>query len=183
MKIDPIFGIIYKTKIGDFMLMIIVAMILGFTFAFMIGKKTKPKKSHQNHIIKPSHLMTMREKEFYLILEHSLPECRIFSQVAMGGILWTPSQATRNKFNRLIIDYVITDKNFNTLAIIELDDKSHDNKQEKDAARDAMLQQANYKTIRYRHFPDMETIRMDILGLGLPPLEPLPAPAQYQKSN
>lgn len=97
-------------------------------------------------------------------LRQAVPECQIFVQVALGAILWTKSQGTRNKFNRLIVDFVITDAYFNILAVIELDDKSHDNKQEKDVERDAMLREAGYKVLRYRHMPDKQKLRNDILG-------------------
>lgn len=114
--------------------------------------------------IKPSYLLTNHEKTMFGEIRQAVPECLIFVQVALGAILWTKSYATRNKFNRLIADFVITDQNFNILAVIELDDKSHDNKQERDAQRDAMLREAGYKVLRYRYMPDKQKLRQDILG-------------------
>lgn len=109
-------------------------------------------------------LMTEHEKTMFGELHQAVPECYIFVQVALGAILQTKSRHARKRFNRLIADFVITDNNFNILAVIELDDKSHDNKQEQDAKRDAMLHEAGYKVLRYRYMPDKQKLRNDILG-------------------
>ena len=114
--------------------------------------------------IKSSYLLTHHEKTMFGEIRQAVPECQIFVQVALGAILWTKSQGTRNKFNRLIADFVVTDNDFNILAVIELDDKSHDNKQEQDAKRDAMVREAGYKVLRYRHMPNKQQLRQDILA-------------------
>lgn len=127
----------------------------------------EPSKTHLDRIdspIRPSYLLTNHEKTMFGEIRQAVPECQIFVQVALGAILWTKSQGTRNKFNRLIADFVVTDLYFNILAVIELDDKSHDNKQEKDAKRDAMVREAGYKVLRYRYMPDKQKLRQDILG-------------------
>jgi len=56
----------------------------------------------------------------------------------------------RNRFDRKVADYVICARNtFQVVAIIELDDRTHDYKKEKDAERDAMLNAAGYRTERF----------------------------------
>lgn len=116
--------------------------------------------------IRKSYLMTNHEKTMFGELRQSVPECNIFVQVSFSAILWSPSQATRNKYNRKIIDFVITDQNFNILAVIELDDKSHDTQeqQEKDQERDNILKTAGYKVLRYRYMPPKDQLRKDILS-------------------
>lgn len=150
---------------------IIIVAIIGFALFLLFTKtqssqssKTKEPSANIDSPIKSSYLLTNHEKTMFGEIRQAVPECQIFVQVALGAILWTKSQSTRNKFNRLIADFVITDSNFNILAIIELDDKSHDNKQEKDAKRDAMVREAGYKVLRYRHMPNKQKLRQDILG-------------------
>lgn len=126
-------------------------------------QETPTSTKSQHTPIKSSYLLSQHEKTMFGEIRQAVPECQIFVQVALSAILWTKSQATRNRFNRLIADYVITDNNFNILAVIELDDKSHDNRQEKDAERDAMLREAGYKVLRYRYMPSKEQLRKDIL--------------------
>ena len=145
---------------------IVIIAIVGFT----IAKKQTPQKTieqtngNNNTPIKPSYLMSEHEKTMFGELLQAIPECYIFPQVSLGAILWTKGQATRNRFNRKIADFVIADSAFNILAIIELDDKSHDGKEQQDAERDAMLKEAGYKVLRYRHMPDKQKLRADILG-------------------
>lgn len=127
-------------------------------------EKALEAQSNPSTPIKPKSLITEHEKTMFGELRQAVPECQIFVQVALGAILKTQSQNTRNQFNRLIADFVITDAYFNILAVIELDDKSHDNKQEKDTERDAMLREAGYKVLRYRYMPDKQKLRNDILG-------------------
>lgn len=147
-------------------IVIVAVMVMGFA----IGKKQAPQETiektnaNKNTPIKPSYLMSEHEKTMFNELIQSVPECYIFPQVAFGAILWTQSYASRNRYNRKIADFVVADRQFNILAIIELDDKSHDKKEIQDAERDAMLKEAGYKVLRYRHMPDKQKLRADILG-------------------
>lgn len=157
--------------------LIAIVAIVGVAMFLFIAKNqgtqsnenrqhTKIETTSTDTPIKSSYLLSNHEKTMFGEIRQSVPECQIFVQVALSAILWTKSQSTRNKFNRLIADFVITDSDFNILAIIELDDKSHDNPetQAKDAKRDAMLREADYKVLRYRYMPDKQKLRQDILG-------------------
>lgn len=143
----------------------LIVFVAAIVFLKIQGQQETPTQRKTSHSpIKSSYLLSNHEKTMFGEIRQAVPECQIFVQVALSAILWTKSQATRNRFNRLIADYVITDNNFNILAVIELDDKSHDNRQEKDAERDAMLREAGYKVLRYRYMPSKEQLRKDILG-------------------
>ena len=144
---------------------VIVIAVIAF---IVIIKNNQPKniegKDNNRTPIKSSYLMTEHEKTMFKELRQAIPEYYIFPQVSLGAILWTKGQATRNKFNRKIADYVITDQNFNILAVIELDDKSHQGKEQQDAERDSMLKEAGYKVLRYPNMPSKEKLRNDILN-------------------
>ncbi|OIQ72825.1 hypothetical protein GALL_455490 [mine drainage metagenome] len=60
---------------------------------------------------------------------------------------------------------MICDKAFQIVAIIELDDSTHDRKGAKDNERDRMLKSAGYTVLRYRQIPDAERVKSDIDGL------------------
>lgn len=147
---------------------VIFILVIAFVAFIAINKNNQPKsiesKDNNRTPIKSSYLMTEHEKTMFKELRQAIPEYYIFPQVSLGAILWTKGQATRNKFNRKIADYVITNQNFNILAIIELDDKSHQGKEQQDAERDSMLKEAGYKVLRYRHMPDKQKLRNDIIG-------------------
>lgn len=160
-----------------YLIIIMFAAILGFVIFAMNNpskpklprkqkeptKLDKPKKTNQTPI-KPSYLISNHEKIMFAELKQAVPECHIFVQVALGGILWTSSYATRNRFSQKIADFVIADQNFQILAVIELDDKSHIGKEDKDAERDAMIREAGYKALRYPVIPLIAQLRSDILN-------------------
>jgi len=50
------------------------------------------------------------------------------------------------------------------VAIIELDDPSHIGKEQEDAERDAMLNEAGYQVYRYTDIPSSNHLRKDILN-------------------
>lgn len=113
--------------------------------------------------IKASRLLTEREKKMFFQLFRIFPPDKhvILAQVSFSALLWAPSRAIRAKFNRKRTDFVIVDGNFCVLAVIELDDSSHNGREQNDAERDAMLIQAGYRVVRFKKFPtESELIAM-----------------------
>ncbi len=117
-------------------------------------------------------LMSRTEYNFWQLLMKSLPGYYIFPQVATNALLniQTDNRALfweiLNKFNTTRIDFVVCDPQLAVLALIELDDQSHDRKKDKDRERDFITGQAGYQTIRFdcRQWPDSTAIRRS-LGL------------------
>jgi very-short-patch-repair endonuclease len=95
-------------------------------------------------------------------LTEALTDCTVFAQMPLAALLTTTDRQDRNRFDRKIADFLICTKTLTPIAVIELDDASHNNKTAKDADRDAMLKNAGYQTIRYRDFPTSDQIRQDI---------------------
>lgn len=121
--------------------------------------------------------LTRNELEFLNRLERALPELRIHAQVAMGAILRPAINSTggrrqrrfyasiRSRFSQKICDFALQDRETGEiLAIVELDDRTHN--PARDRRRDAMLEQAGYRTFRFhsRRKPSYEEIRQTILG-------------------
>ncbi|CAN5906963.1 hypothetical protein BH11PSE12_BH11PSE12_17230 [soil metagenome] len=104
---------------------------------------------------------------FFRLVE-SLPENIVLAQVAFSALLKTTEQTTRNKFDRKVADFVICNKAFEVIAIIELDDSSHKGKEEQDAERDSLLINAGYKVIRYKKTPDISIVKKDIYDITIP---------------
>jgi very-short-patch-repair endonuclease len=98
--------------------------------------------------------MTKREREAIVLIERSLPNCRVHAQVAMGalvkaktGLSKAQHAAVRNRFNQKIVDFVLEDRSTgNVVALVELDDRTHD--AAKDSRRDALTLAAGYRTVR-----------------------------------
>ena len=112
------------------------------------------------------HLMTETEVLFFGLLRSALPEFHIFPQVAMGALLSASDWRNRSFFAQKIADFVICQSpGMNVVAVVELDDRSHDRKTKKDRTRDQMLTSVGYATIRWdcRAVPTIDQIRGSIL--------------------
>lgn len=113
----------------------------------------------------PKKLMTDNEFEFFNRLVRALPDYFIFSQVSMGAILEANGESPeedrklRYDFGYKIIDYVVYDKQKKIIALVELDDRTHD--KERDYKRDIMLRSAGYKVLRFesKRKPKIEEIK------------------------
>jgi hypothetical protein len=117
--------------------------------------------------------LTKNEKEFFNRLVQALPDYYIFPQVSLGALLQPNVKnndkknfySIRGTFSQKIVDYVICSKDIQVIAIIELDDKTHN--KNKDAKRDSMIEEANYKMIRWNSNskPTIEEIKQKINSL------------------
>ena len=146
-----------------FILVLIVAAA-AVAFAFIKpntkGSGTKAKQTP----IKAKPVLTMNEQPTFNRLKEALPEYSVLAQVSFSAMITSTGQATRNRFNRKMADFVICDKAFNVVAVVELDDSSHKGREDKDAERDELLKEAGLKVIRYKRTPSAEQVRKD-LGL------------------
>ena len=131
-----------------------------------IELEKKPLEEIIKGKIRKSRPLTMNEQPMFTKLREVLePEYIVLAQVSFGAILWTRSKAIRNRFNRKMVDFVICDKGFNVIAVIELDDSSHKGKEERDAERDLLLNEANITVFRYKFIPESWKIRDDIKSI------------------
>jgi Uncharacterized protein conserved in bacteria len=156
----------------------IILAIVCAAILILLSKGQKQKKNSKRDIThykdvtyQALPLLTKNEMIFWNILAEAVTGYYIFPQVATSALVRASSQnpshktTVRNKYERTRIDFIICDINFNIIAVVELDDKSHDNKQDNDAERDFILQQAGYKTFRFRNKNiTSDIIRQQIFG-------------------
>lgn len=112
-------------------------------------------------------LLTKNEQPMYFRLRAAFPEHVILAQVSFSALVTVRSHAVRNRFNRKVADFVVCNRAFEVLAVVELDDASHKGKETTDRERDSMLISAGYKVLRYARVPDIEQLQRD---LSPPPL-------------
>lgn len=117
-------------------------------------------------------LLTDNEIEFHGRLRDALPEYQILAQVSMGALIepdvgggtatWL---SIRGRFAQKVVDYVVVDESMRVIALVELDDATHDRR--RDLERDTITGLAGYPTLRYqsRAKPDVPTLRRDLFGL------------------
>lgn len=111
-------------------------------------------------------VMTKTEKDFFLILLKSVPELYIFPQVSFLALLDPIDKPSLGKIQSKRVDFVVYDIKTDAYCVIELDDRSHNNKQSKDLERDLFFDSASIRSLRYKtnNKPSPEALREDILN-------------------
>lgn len=147
-----------------FVACILVALVI------ILGGLIKTKNNRDKELanlsdltnLKKRPLLTEREKSMYTELVAALPNHSVLAQVSFSALITTTSRATRNRFDRKFADFVICDRQFNVIAIIELDDSSHKGREAQDKDRDELLSNVGYRTVRYPKIPSKVQIRQDV---------------------
>lgn len=146
----------------------VVPALLVVAVVSLIGVKLKHRARQKNRNslsalqLTAKRPLTAREEQMFFILTATLTDCVILAQVPLAALLTAKHRPDRNRFDRKIADFLICTKTLTPIAVIELDDNTHNNKKAADADRDAMLKNAGYQTIRYRDIPPANQIRQDI---------------------
>jgi hypothetical protein len=85
-------------------------------------------------------LLTERERSLYQCLLALYPDHKLFIQVALSQLIDVPEnhperQSIRNRFSQLVADFVLCRADLSLVAVIELDDRSHERPDRQDADR------------------------------------------------
>ena len=145
-------------------IVLVVVAIIRF-----VNSESKPVYRRRPMLTKHEMVMLDRLEQ---ALEKVGQPLAICPQVAMSAIIDVESDlkngdrmSARNRIDRKVCDFVIIDRGSNPLIVIELDDWSHDNKQDNDRQRDQWLRDAGIHTLRYRkaHRVKVEQITQDIM--------------------
>lgn len=122
------------------------------------------------HISRP--LMTPTEKRFFRQLQTVGADqgFLVAPQVAMSAIVTIPhefnvnryARANRGVFDKKRLDFVLLDaESLDAVLVIELDDPSHDGREEEDAKRDELVESAGYVVL---HVDVREQLSLDELA-------------------
>lgn len=129
--------------------------------ALLVAATCAPRGSRSTEVPRATWPLTRNEQLMYFRLQGALPELIVLSQVSFGALLAAKSQAVRNTFDRKRADFVVCEKSFKVVAIVELDDSSHDGNEARDAKRDTLLKAAGYRVLRYRGIPNIDRVQGD----------------------
>jgi hypothetical protein len=120
--------------------------VLGILLLLVLFLTRKPR-------YRRSTIMTENEREFYQRLLAACPDCQIWPQVPILALVRPDakegSRAFWMAFKRISntrVDWAIV-KDLEVLAVVELDDRSHDAR--KDAQRDRILKSCGYRVVRF----------------------------------
>jgi hypothetical protein len=138
----------------------VVILVFKLALAFRGGPKFKLKSS----------LLGAAEQTLYYRLIEALPDHVVLAQVAFSQMITVAGGDSDENFKKnlsarqKVADFVICDRSFSVVAVVELDDSTHS--AAKDEKRDAIVTEAGSRTIRWRagRLPDTADIKRRILG-------------------
>lgn len=125
-----------------------------------IQKKSKPiKRSAPSKNLVAKKVLTKDEITMFEALKKAYPNEIILVQVSMNAFMTTQDISIRNKFNRLYVDYLIVDDDYQPIVSIELDSHYHTYITDKDKRRDELINSIGVPVIRFKQIPDIKSIR------------------------
>lgn len=138
--------------------LVAAAIIVAVVFAVAVPAK-KRKSAFSAKAKKP---LTKNEQPMYFRLIEAFPELIVLAQVSFSALMNSTAQASRNKFDRKTADFVLCTKAFDVVAVIELDDASHNGRAKEDGDRDALLTGVGYRVLRFKKTPDVAALQTAI---------------------
>ncbi|MEN7433729.1 DUF2726 domain-containing protein [Chromobacterium sp. TRC.1.1.SA] len=167
------------------LLVFVLLLLVLLAFIVLALKKTSgaPRAGHaqaskSRFFLKRKQLLTGREIDCYKLLVKELgPDFIVFPQVAFSQILnVTGGTQSENRklwmtMSQKVADFVICKDDLTMLAILELDDRSHQGKQDKDRARDGVVESVGLKALRIAgpaRQEDIARIAMRLRGMANP---------------
>ncbi len=111
--------------------------------------------------------LSQPEQVLYFRLVQALPEHIVLAQVQLSRLLGVKKgnnyQAWFNRINRMSADFVVCNKDSSIVAVIELDDATHQKEDRKaaDTKKDKALSSANIRVVRWqaKAIPDTAAIK------------------------
>lgn len=110
--------------------------------------------------------LTDREQGcYYRLIENLGGDFIVLPQVAFSAFLRTEGGSEKENFREFarmrqkVADFLICRKDFSIVALIELDDKSHVGKEEKDKERDTVVKEAGIRVFRIPATPGNDAVR------------------------
>ncbi|MBL0726589.1 DUF2726 domain-containing protein [Piscinibacter sp. HJYY11] len=118
-------------------------------------------------VLRQAILLSQPEQVLYHRLVKALPEHMVLAQVQVSRVLGVKKGfnflAWNNRINRLSYDFVLCGKDASVLAVIELDDQSHDNpdRADTDQKKDRATAAAGLRLLRWhvKSLPDESAIQ------------------------
>ncbi|NOT67248.1 MAG: DUF2726 domain-containing protein [Methylophilaceae bacterium] len=155
---------------GSIFLLLVLVVVVIAALAFLKAKSQGSSGSEvwPFYAKKP---LSQPEQILYFRLIEALPEHIILAQVQLSRFLGVKKghnyQSWSNRINRMSADFIVCNKDSSIVAVIELDDATHQkpDRQAADAKKDKALDAAEIKIIRWqaKPMPDVSAIKAALL--------------------
>jgi very-short-patch-repair endonuclease len=151
-----------------FILVIFVAVVGVLA---LIMAKSKPVLVYEVWPFYAKKPLSRPEQVLYFRLVQALPDHIILAQVQLSRLLGVKKgnnyQAWFNRINRMSADFVVCKKDSSIVAVIELDDATHEkeDRQAADAKKDKALSSADIRVLRWKvsAIPDIAAIQDEFI--------------------
>lgn len=142
-------------------------VIIVIAFAVLAMKKAKSDGGSEDWPFYQRKPLSAPEQILYFRLVKALPEHIVLGQVQLSRLLGVKkgnsAQSWLNRINRMSADFVVCNKDSSIVAVIELDDASHngEKRQQADAKKDKALAAAGIKIHRWhvKAIPNEDVIK------------------------
>lgn len=123
------------------LLLLVLILFVGFLYAARKGLFTRGRAGQgmDHWPVFPKQVLSPIDQQLYHRLVSAFPDHVVLAQVAFSQLVGVRKgenfTAIWNRYNRLTADFVLCTRDFRTAAVLELDDRSHDNPSRQDADR------------------------------------------------
>lgn len=153
----------------------LVLLLLAIIIIAILAAKTKPADGDASWPFYAKKPLTNPEQILYFRLKQALPDQIILAQVQLSRFLGVKKghnfQSWLNRINRMSADFVVCNKDASIVAVIELDDGSHqsDKRREADEKKDRALKSAGIHFYRWhvKTMPNEEGIKAALLEMPI----------------
>lgn len=140
------------------MTVLLVLLVVFVIAALAIFPKLKGGKGAERLPYRAKAILTDNEREFYGRLRQAFPDHEVFPQVSMSafveverGLEKKERGSAWGRISQKTVDFVVCEKGtLEIVVVIELDDKTHAGKEDKDAFRDSIVEAAGLPTFRWK---------------------------------
>jgi len=140
----------------DFMFFLLFVVFVMFALVVYLKVSSKKMVGAASWPFDAKKPLSEPEQVLYFRLVQALPEHTILAQVQLSSLLTVQknhdARAWLNRINRMSADFVVCNKDFSIVAVIELDDATHARKDRMaaDAKKDQALEAAGIRIIRWQ---------------------------------
>lgn len=153
------------------LLPLVVIIILVAAMAVMKSASSSGGDDEETWPFYPKKALSAPEQVLYHRLRQALPDHLVLAQVQLSRLLGVKKghnyQSWLNRINRMSADFVVCLKDSSVVAVIELDDASHQrtDRKEADAKKARALASAGVRLVRWetKTIPDVATIRAEFM--------------------
>lgn len=142
-------------------LLIASVVMLGLVIALAYHHMKSIKR--QDSPLRQKALLSAAEQILYNRLKETLPHAQVLAHVSFDAILTTKYLHTRRKYQKMIADFVLLDKDYRVIAVVAIDDVNILKRSRAAAYQDAVLKTAGYRVLRYVGVPDIDQLQADFL--------------------